>query len=38
MLFHQGRYSLPSMALWYAVWPVLPLEAWRRWFGRPVVA
>ncbi|MFZ4573385.1 MAG: glycosyltransferase family 39 protein [Phycisphaerales bacterium] len=29
MVFHQGRYSLPAMTLWYAVWPVAPLAAVR---------
>lgn len=37
MLFHQGRYSLPAVALWYAVVPVMPLWIWRLIAGTPAV-
>lgn len=35
MLFHQGRYSLPAVAFWYAVFPVVPIAAGWKLFGKP---
>jgi hypothetical protein len=29
MLFHQSRYSMPSVVLWYGLAPIVPMSLWR---------